>query len=62
MALDKHWKTEPLAQQLGIHPETLRRAAQRGELRPVRLGRDLLWPEQEVQRWLDEQRQPERAA
>lgn len=58
----KHWKTEPLAEHLGISADTLRRAAQRGELRPVRLGRDLLWPEPEVQRWLDMQRQPERAA
>ena len=60
MAIERHWKTEPLAEQLGISPDTLRRAAQRGEIRPVRLGRDLLWPESEVQRWLDAQRQPER--
>jgi excisionase family DNA binding protein len=57
--IDKHWKTEPLAEQLGISSDTLRRAAQRGELRPVRLGRDLIWPESEVQRWLDARRQPE---
>lgn len=57
--IDKHWKTEPLAEQLGLSADTLRRAAQRGELRPVRVGRDLLWPESEVQRWLDKQRQPE---
>lgn len=60
--IEQHWKTEPLAERLGISAETLRRAAQRGEVRPVRLGRDLLWPESEVQRWLDAQRQPERAA
>jgi excisionase family DNA binding protein len=57
--IDKHWKTEPLAEQLGISADTLRRAAQRGEIRPVRLGRDLIWPESEVQRWLDARRQPE---
>jgi len=57
--IDRHMKTEPLAELLGISADTLRRAAQRGALRPVRLGRDLLWPEPEVQRWLDEQRQPE---
>lgn len=62
MAIDRHFKTEPLAKQLGISADTLRRAAQRGELRPVRLGRDLLWPESEVQQWLDRQRLPERAA
>jgi excisionase family DNA binding protein len=57
--IERHYKTEPLAELLGISADTLRRAAQRGELRPVRLGRDLLWPEPEVRRWLDSQRQPE---
>lgn len=57
--IPKHYKTEPLAELLGISADTLRRAAQRGELRPVRLGRDLLWPEPEVQRWLDNRRQSE---
>ncbi len=53
----RHYKTHELAQLLGLHPETLRRAGQRGELRPVRIGRDLLWPEPEVQAWLDANRQ-----
>lgn len=57
--LVKHWKTEPLAAQLGIHPETLRRAAGRGDLRPIRVGRDLLWPESEVIEWLERNRTPE---
>lgn len=50
--IEQHLKTGDLARRLSIHPETLRRAAARGELKPVRMGRDLLWPEEEVRRWL----------
>lgn len=52
--IERHYKTPEIAKLLGIHPSTLRRAAQDGEIRPVRLGRDLLWPESEIQRWLSE--------
>lgn len=55
--IERHYKTGEIAELLSLHPETLRRAAQRGELRPVRVGRDLLWPESEVQSWLDVNRQ-----
>lgn len=48
----QHLKTTELAARLSLNPETLRRAAQRGELRPIRIGRDLLWPEDEVAAWL----------
>jgi excisionase family DNA binding protein len=58
--IERHMKTEPLAERLGISADTPRRAAQRGDLRPIRIGRNLFWPESEVQRWLDAQRQPER--
>lgn len=57
--IQKHWKTEPLAEQLGISPDTLRRAAHRGELRPVVLGRDFLWSEPDVLAWLEKQRMPD---
>lgn len=50
--IGQHLKTTELAERLSIHPETLRRAAAKGELRPVRIGRDLIWPEEEVVRWL----------
>lgn len=50
--IDQHFKTTDLAERLSIHPETLRRAAAKGELKPVRIGRDLIWPEEEVARWL----------
>jgi excisionase family DNA binding protein len=58
--IDRHYKTLELAELLGVHPETLRRAAQRGELRPVRIGRDLLWPEGEVKAWLESNREVSR--
>lgn len=48
---DRHWKTEPLAEQLGISPDTLRRAAHRGELRPVVVRGELRWPEEEAFEW-----------
>lgn len=58
--IDRHYKTLELAELLGVHPETLRRAAQRGELRPVRIGRDLIWPEGEVKAWLESNREESR--
>ena len=50
--IGQHLKTTELAERLSLNPETLRRAAQRGELKPIRIGRDLIWPEEEVVRWL----------
>lgn len=55
-ALERHYKTTELAQLLGLSPQTLRNAALRGELAPVRVGGDLLWPESAVQGWLDRNR------
>lgn len=60
--IEKHWKTEPLAEQLGISADTLRRAAHRGELCPVVLGRDFLWSEPDVLAWLEAQKMKVRAA
>jgi excisionase family DNA binding protein len=54
--IEQHYKTEELAGRLALHPETLRRAAARGEVCPIRMGRDLLWPESEVERWLQTKR------
>ena len=52
----QHLKTTELAERLSLNPETLRRAAARGELKPIRIGRDLLWPEDEVTAWLERHR------
>lgn len=49
----KHFKTNEMAEQLGISAETLRRAAMRGELKAYRIGHDLIWEETEVRSWLD---------
>jgi len=51
--IERHYKTRELAEILGLHPETIRRAAQRGELESIRIGMDRLYAESAVNRWLD---------
>lgn len=51
--IERHYKTRELAEILGLHPETIRRAAQRGELESIRIGMDLIYAESAVNRWLD---------
>jgi excisionase family DNA binding protein len=50
--IERHYSTGDLAEILSVHPETLRRAAQSGDIRYVRIGRDLRFPESAVQEWL----------
>lgn len=50
--IERHYKTRELADLLGIHPETIRRAAQRGELESIRIGLDRIYAESAVQRFL----------
>lgn len=50
--IERHYKTRELAELLGIHPETIRRAAQRGELESIRIGLDRIYAESAVQRFL----------
>lgn len=50
--IEQHYKTRELAELLGLHPETIRRAAQRGQLESVRIGLDRIYPESAVQSWL----------
>lgn len=40
------------AQSLGLHPDTLRRKANAGELKTIRVGRRVLIPASEIQRIL----------
>lgn len=54
--IERHFKTADLADLLGISPKTLRRAALRGELTPVRIGSDLIWPESTIEAWLTRNR------
>lgn len=51
--IERHYKTRELAELLGLHPETIRRAAQRGELESIRIGMDRIYAESAVNRWLD---------
>jgi excisionase family DNA binding protein len=51
--IERHYKTRELAEIHGLHPETIRRAAQRGELESIRIGMDRIYAESAVNRWLD---------
>ena len=50
--IERHYKTRELAKILGIHPDTIRRAAQRGELESIRIGLDRIYAESAINRWL----------
>jgi excisionase family DNA binding protein len=50
--IEQHYKTRELAERLGVHPETVRRAAQRGELESIRIGLDRIYAESAINRWL----------
>ena len=52
VGVERHYTTAELATLLSVHPETIRRAAARGELRSVRIGRDRRYPESAVLEWL----------
>jgi len=54
--IERHYKTRELAELLGLHPETIRRAAQRGQLDSVRIGLDRIYPESAIQCWLETNR------
>jgi excisionase family DNA binding protein len=56
--IERHYKTRELAEILGIHPETVRKAAQRGELESVRIGLDRIYAESAVNRWLERNADP----
>jgi len=50
--IERHYKTRELAEILGLHPDTIRRAAQRGELESIRIGLDRIYAESAINRWL----------
>ena len=60
--IEQHYKTRELAERLGVHPETIRRAAQRGELESIRIGLDRIYAESAVNRWLGANLDPAVAA
>jgi excisionase family DNA binding protein len=51
--IERHYTTAELAEMLAVHAETIRRAAARGDLRSVRIGRDRRYPESGVVEWLE---------
>ena len=54
--IERHYKTRELAELLGLHPETIRRAAQRGQLESIRIGLDRIYAESAIQCWLEANR------
>ena len=60
--IERHYKTRELAEMLGIHPDTIRRAAQRGELESIRIGLDRIYAESAINRWLGANLDPAVAA
>jgi excisionase family DNA binding protein len=60
--IERHYKTRELAKILGIHPDTIRRAAQRGELESIRIGLDRIYSESAIERFLAAKLDPAVAA
>ena len=51
--IERHYSTRELAELLSVHPETVLRMAQRGDLRSTRIGSDRRYPESAVREYLD---------
>jgi excisionase family DNA binding protein len=60
--IERHYKTRELAERLGVHPDTIRRAAQRGELESIRIGLDRIYAESAIERFLAANADPAVAA
>ena len=55
--IERHYTTRELAELLAVHQETLRREAQRGRLRSVRVGSERRYPESAVREYLNRHRE-----
>lgn len=53
MAIEQHYTGRELAELLSVNPETIRRAAAKGELRSVRVGSERRYSENAVKEWLE---------
>jgi excisionase family DNA binding protein len=53
LLIERYYTTAELAQLMAVHPETIRRAAARGCLRSLRIGRDRRYGESAVKEWLE---------
>ena len=60
--IERHYSTRELAELLSVNPETIRREAQRGLLRSVRIGSERRYPESAVVSYLENRSEPEGAA
>jgi excisionase family DNA binding protein len=49
----RHFSTQELAEFLRVHPETIRREAERGRLRSVRVGTERRYAESAVRDYLE---------
>jgi excisionase family DNA binding protein len=50
--IERHYTTKELAELLAANPETVRRAAARGELKSVRVGSERRYPESAIRDYL----------
>jgi excisionase family DNA binding protein len=53
--IEPHYTTAQVAALLAVNPETVRRLAARGDLRFVRIGAELRFPESAIREYLDRQ-------
>jgi excisionase family DNA binding protein len=53
MTLERYCTTRQLAEMLHVNPETIRRAARRGELQSIRVGLERRYSESAVGAWLE---------
>jgi excisionase family DNA binding protein len=60
--IERHYTGKALAELLATNPETIRRAAARGDLRSVRVGSERRYPESAVREWLTRHERNEDAA
>lgn len=60
--IEQHYTTRALAALLSANPETIRREAQRGRLRSVRIGSERRYPESAVRNYLENRTNAEAAA
>ena len=51
--LERHYTTRELADLLHVNPETVRRAARRGDLGSIRVGLERRYSESAVSAWLE---------
>jgi len=57
--IEHHYSGRELAELLSVNPETIRREAQRGRLRSVRIGSERRYPESAVREYLENRADPE---